>query len=97
MLTKPNSKKPHHDVDSSLTMLPLPSPVDIGSTSDDAPVTRLFLEQLFSALREDQANLKGDIAADGKDLKKDVGELDQRVNTLEQIPARRKWGTTGGS
>ncbi|KAJ1152557.1 hypothetical protein NDU88_005332 [Pleurodeles waltl] len=40
-----------------------------------APLTRALMEQLFGSLHEDFAMLKRDIAADIKDLKKEVIDL----------------------
>ncbi|KAJ1157041.1 hypothetical protein NDU88_009756 [Pleurodeles waltl] len=49
-----------------------------------APITRAFMEQLLGAFCEDFATLKQEIAAEVKDLKRDVANLGQRVDTLEQ-------------
>ncbi|KAJ1187304.1 hypothetical protein NDU88_004081 [Pleurodeles waltl] len=43
------------------------------------------MEQLFRSLREDFATLKQEKAADIKDLKREVIDLGQRVDTIEQI------------
>ncbi|KAJ1101474.1 hypothetical protein NDU88_006541 [Pleurodeles waltl] len=50
----------------------------------EAPLTRIFMEQLFGSLWEDFATLKKEIAAEVKDLKGEVVDLGQRVDTLEQ-------------
>ncbi|KAJ1161509.1 hypothetical protein NDU88_001994 [Pleurodeles waltl] len=54
------------------------------SQGDDAPVTRAFLENLFGALQEDITALKEDIAAHVKHVQRDIGDLGQRLNYLEQ-------------
>ncbi|KAJ1096594.1 hypothetical protein NDU88_001729 [Pleurodeles waltl] len=48
------------------------------------PLTRTFMEQLFKPLCEDFATVKQEIAADIKDLKREVVDLGQRVDTIEQ-------------
>ncbi|KAJ1082901.1 hypothetical protein NDU88_003062 [Pleurodeles waltl] len=59
--------------------------VDQGVRGDgEAPLTRSFMEQLFGALRGDFATLKQEIAAEVKELKREVVELGQRVDTPEQ-------------
>ncbi|KAJ1171805.1 hypothetical protein NDU88_003663 [Pleurodeles waltl] len=50
----------------------------------EGPVTRTFLEALFRELREDFAALRRDVASDVKAIKKDLGELGQRVDSLER-------------
>ncbi|KAJ1173383.1 hypothetical protein NDU88_005219 [Pleurodeles waltl] len=54
------------------------------SEDDGAPLTRAFMEQLFRSLREDFATLKQEIAADIKELKREVVDLGQHVDTIEQ-------------
>ncbi|KAJ1157230.1 hypothetical protein NDU88_009945 [Pleurodeles waltl] len=49
----------------------------------DAPVTRQFLENLFTTLRDDIAALKQELAADVKDIRRNMGELEQRIDSLE--------------
>ncbi|KAJ1098139.1 hypothetical protein NDU88_003255 [Pleurodeles waltl] len=48
----------------------------------EAPLRRTFMEQLFGSLREDFATLKWEIA---EDLRREVTDLGQHVDTLEQI------------
>ncbi|KAJ1140488.1 hypothetical protein NDU88_006840 [Pleurodeles waltl] len=60
------------------------------SEGDGAPLTRAFMEQLFGSLHEDFAMLKWDIAADIKDLKKEVIDLGQRVDSVEQTQDARE-------
>ncbi|KAJ1188427.1 hypothetical protein NDU88_005188 [Pleurodeles waltl] len=50
----------------------------------DAPVTRSFLENLFTTLRDDIAALKQELAADVKDMRHNMGEMEQRVDSLER-------------
>ncbi|KAJ1157417.1 hypothetical protein NDU88_010130 [Pleurodeles waltl] len=50
---------------------------------DTTPKTKASVEQLFSVLRQDFATLKQKIAADGKDLIREVTELGQQINTVE--------------
>ncbi|KAJ1147962.1 hypothetical protein NDU88_000803 [Pleurodeles waltl] len=55
------------------------------ATSDiDAPVTRPFLENLFTTLRDKIAALKQELAADVKDIRRNMGDLEQRVDSLER-------------
>ncbi|KAJ1209626.1 hypothetical protein NDU88_005000 [Pleurodeles waltl] len=60
------------------------------SEGDGAPLTRAFMEQLFGSLREDFATLKQEIAADIKDLKRELVDLGQRVYTIEQMHDTRE-------
>ncbi|KAJ1109632.1 hypothetical protein NDU88_006992 [Pleurodeles waltl] len=60
------------------------------SEGDEAPLSRVFMEQLFGSLREDFTTLKQEITADVKDLKREVVDLGQRVDTLEQTHDTRK-------
>ncbi|KAJ1156027.1 hypothetical protein NDU88_008752 [Pleurodeles waltl] len=48
------------------------------------------MEQLFESLREDLATLKRKIAADIKDLRREVIDLGQRVDTVEQSQYARE-------
>ncbi|KAJ1090616.1 hypothetical protein NDU88_003746 [Pleurodeles waltl] len=58
--------------------------VDLGAQKDvEAPLTRSFMEQLFGARHGDSATPKQEIAAEVKELKQEVVELGQRVDTLE--------------
>ncbi|KAJ1145866.1 hypothetical protein NDU88_012149 [Pleurodeles waltl] len=50
----------------------------------DEPVTRAFPENLFATLRDDIAALKQELAADVKDIRCNMGELEQRVDSLER-------------
>ncbi|KAJ1083080.1 hypothetical protein NDU88_003240 [Pleurodeles waltl] len=56
---------------------------------DGAPLTRAFMEQLFEPLR-DLATLKQDITADIKDLKREVLDLGQRADIVEQAQDARE-------
>ncbi|KAJ1186038.1 hypothetical protein NDU88_002823 [Pleurodeles waltl] len=47
------------------------------SVEGEAPLTRSFMEQLFRALHRDFATLKQEIAAEVKELKREVVELEQ--------------------
>ncbi|KAJ1157405.1 hypothetical protein NDU88_010118 [Pleurodeles waltl] len=60
------------------------------SEGNRAPLTRAFMEQLFRSLREDFAMLKRDIVADIKNLKLEVIEPSQRVDTVEQTQDARE-------
>ncbi|KAJ1097192.1 hypothetical protein NDU88_002318 [Pleurodeles waltl] len=55
-----------------------------GLEGEAALVTQDFLEQLFTVIREDLATLKQEIAFEVKELKRDIGELGQRVDSIEQ-------------
>ncbi|KAJ1139596.1 hypothetical protein NDU88_005965 [Pleurodeles waltl] len=50
----------------------------------DVRVTRLFLENLFTTLRDDIEALKQELAADVKDGRCNMGETEQRVDSLEK-------------
>ncbi|KAJ1202259.1 hypothetical protein NDU88_006059 [Pleurodeles waltl] len=50
----------------------------------EAPLRRTFMEQLFGSLCEDFAMLKREIAAEVKALKREVTDLGQHVDILEQ-------------
>ncbi|KAJ1153653.1 hypothetical protein NDU88_006412 [Pleurodeles waltl] len=60
----------------------------IGSSSgapiSDALVTQQFLESLFGTLRDNIAALEQELAADVKDIRRNVGELELSVDSLEQ-------------
>ncbi|KAJ1081905.1 hypothetical protein NDU88_002077 [Pleurodeles waltl] len=56
----------------------------VPSESDRAPLTRAIIEHLFRSLRNDFAPPKREIAADIKDLKREVIDLGQCVDTVEQ-------------
>ncbi|KAJ1112672.1 hypothetical protein NDU88_000933 [Pleurodeles waltl] len=49
-----------------------------------APVTRSFRENLFRKLRDDIAALKQELAAVVKDIRRNMGELEQRIDSLER-------------
>ncbi|KAJ1145072.1 hypothetical protein NDU88_011364 [Pleurodeles waltl] len=51
---------------------------------------RVFMEQLIRSLREDFATLKRETAADIKDLKREVIDLGQRVEAVEQTHDARE-------
>ncbi|KAJ1168234.1 hypothetical protein NDU88_000182 [Pleurodeles waltl] len=46
--------------------------------------SQAFLEQLFGVLRDNFATLKHEIATEVKNLRIDIGDLGQRVDSLEQ-------------
>ncbi|KAJ1187662.1 hypothetical protein NDU88_004436 [Pleurodeles waltl] len=64
----------------------------VPSEGDGVPLTGAFMEQLFGSLREDFAMMKWDIAADIKYLKKEVIDLGQRVDSVEQTQDAREEG-----
>ncbi|KAJ1114856.1 hypothetical protein NDU88_003086 [Pleurodeles waltl] len=47
--------------------------------------TRPFLESFFSMLRDDIAALKQELAADVKDFRRNMGEMEQTIDPQEQI------------
>ncbi|KAJ1132686.1 hypothetical protein NDU88_010990 [Pleurodeles waltl] len=49
----------------------------------DAPGTKPFLENPFTTLRDDIVPSKQELAADVKDIRCNMGELEQRVDSLE--------------
>ncbi|KAJ1116326.1 hypothetical protein NDU88_004541 [Pleurodeles waltl] len=56
----------------------------MGDTEEEtAPFTQAFLEQLFGVLRDDFATLKQEKATEVDDLRRDMGNLGQRVDSLE--------------
>ncbi|KAJ1108816.1 hypothetical protein NDU88_006186 [Pleurodeles waltl] len=83
MFSKQSVKRTDQSGDTALSTHRRTSPSATGS-QDDTPVIRIFLENLFSALREDLAASKCNIATEVKGMKKDIGELDQRVHALQQ-------------
>ncbi|KAJ1206706.1 hypothetical protein NDU88_002107 [Pleurodeles waltl] len=48
---------------------------------DTTPITKLCLEHLFAGLRGDIAILRQEIATTSKELKREVAELEQRMDT----------------
>ncbi|KAJ1103865.1 hypothetical protein NDU88_001286 [Pleurodeles waltl] len=68
----------------------LPEAGTPGPQEAEVPVKQAFLEHLFGVHREDLAALKQVMAADVKDIKKDFGELGQRVTALEQTGDSRE-------
>ncbi|KAJ1129998.1 hypothetical protein NDU88_008357 [Pleurodeles waltl] len=58
-------------------------PIPDATLDIDVPVTRPFLENLFTTLRDDIEALKQELAADVKDIRSNVGVLEQRVDSLE--------------
>ncbi|KAJ1157241.1 hypothetical protein NDU88_009956 [Pleurodeles waltl] len=54
------------------------------SEGGKVPLTRAFMEQLFGSLRGDFVILKQEIAADVKDLKGEVVDVGQCMDTLER-------------
>ncbi|KAJ1142630.1 hypothetical protein NDU88_008943 [Pleurodeles waltl] len=59
-------------------------------TEEEAPVTRAFLETLFSALRDDIAAPKQQIAAHVREIKIDMGDLGHRMTSVEQTNDKRE-------
>ncbi|KAJ1219163.1 hypothetical protein NDU88_006734 [Pleurodeles waltl] len=57
---------------------------------DGAPLTRSFMEQLFESLRDDLATLKQEITANIKELKREVLDLGQLLDTVEQAQDARE-------
>ncbi|KAJ1100935.1 hypothetical protein NDU88_006010 [Pleurodeles waltl] len=51
---------------------------------DNAPITLSFFEQIFGVLRDDIATLKQEIVMEVKDLKKDVNDMGQQVDSLKK-------------
>ncbi|KAJ1092553.1 hypothetical protein NDU88_005663 [Pleurodeles waltl] len=51
----------------------------------DVPVTRALLEKLFTTLRDDIAILKQELAADVKDIRCNMCDLEHRVDSLERV------------
>ncbi|KAJ1154589.1 hypothetical protein NDU88_007335 [Pleurodeles waltl] len=51
----------------------------------NAPVTRSFLESLFTMLRDDLVALKQELVVNVRDIRCNVGKLEQRVDSLEQV------------
>ncbi|KAJ1135996.1 hypothetical protein NDU88_002423 [Pleurodeles waltl] len=62
----------------------------VSSEGDGAPLMRAFMEQLFESLHDDLSTLKREIAADIKDLKREMIDLGQRVDTVEQAHDARE-------
>ncbi|KAJ1187255.1 hypothetical protein NDU88_004033 [Pleurodeles waltl] len=83
MFNKPHAKKSDQITEATTTALPPPTPPsDEPQEEDNASVTQSFLENLFSALRDELAILKWDIAADIKDLKKNFSKLGYVMTNL---------------
>ncbi|KAJ1205517.1 hypothetical protein NDU88_000951 [Pleurodeles waltl] len=63
---------------------------------DTTPITKSYLEHLFGGLRGDIAILKQEIATTSKDLKREVAELEQRMDTVNAPMTHRQknWTTT---
>ncbi|KAJ1144320.1 hypothetical protein NDU88_010620 [Pleurodeles waltl] len=55
-----------------------------GARRDDVLITRSFLEGLFGAFQWDITTFKQDLEAEVKDIWRDMGDLGQRVNSLER-------------
>ncbi|KAJ1134831.1 hypothetical protein NDU88_001277 [Pleurodeles waltl] len=60
------------------------------SESDNSPITKAFLEQLFGVLRGDFATLKQEIATEVKDLRRDIGDLGHQMDLLERTHDTRE-------
>ncbi|KAJ1119388.1 hypothetical protein NDU88_007574 [Pleurodeles waltl] len=56
----------------------------VRSEGKKALLTRMFMEQLCGSLHEDFATLKQEVAAEVKDLKREVVGLGQRMDMLER-------------
>ncbi|KAJ1109035.1 hypothetical protein NDU88_006404 [Pleurodeles waltl] len=53
-------------------------------------VTCTFLETVFRTLREDTEALKREMASDVKDIKKELGDMGQRMDSLERSVDQRE-------
>ncbi|KAJ1143374.1 hypothetical protein NDU88_009683 [Pleurodeles waltl] len=51
----------------------------------DALVTTSSLENLFTTLRDDIVSLKQELAADVKDIRRNMGELEHSIDSLEGV------------
>ncbi|KAJ1112913.1 hypothetical protein NDU88_001174 [Pleurodeles waltl] len=56
----------------------------------EGPVTRSFLEALFTSLKEDLQVVKKDLSADLKEVRSNVEELDDRVSAVEDSETGRE-------
>ena len=56
-----------------------------GGTPKEEPVTRAFMEELFTSLREDILVFKGEMIKDLKNMQSDVTDIGNRVSTLETL------------
>ncbi|KAJ1101269.1 hypothetical protein NDU88_006341 [Pleurodeles waltl] len=61
-----------------------PDATTVDPLNEGAPVTCTFLETLFGDLRDDTVAPKQGKVPDFKDIKKELGELSQRIVTLKQ-------------
>lgn len=65
------------------------SEVDKGESSDTL-VTKTFMIELFSAIKEDIQELRSQLASDLKEVRRDVDNLGDRVATLEEHDIHRE-------
>lgn len=65
------------------TQAPQNPTISTREAPSEEPVTRAFLETLFASLREDLQEVKRDLTAEIKDIRKDVDDIGGRVATLE--------------
>ncbi|KAJ1186546.1 hypothetical protein NDU88_003327 [Pleurodeles waltl] len=84
MLSKPQAKKSDQLPDTQTPSSPQESDVDSGALASEEAVARTFLEKLFGALRYNIAALRRDVAADVRGLQKEIGEVGQCLDMLEQ-------------
>ncbi|KAJ1145613.1 hypothetical protein NDU88_011899 [Pleurodeles waltl] len=78
---------------------PPDDPAAEGPHSEEASITRAFLEHLFGVLCNGFATLRQDIASEVKDLQCELVDLGHSVNSLEQThdSGRRKWTGTAAN
>ncbi|KAJ1209836.1 hypothetical protein NDU88_005208 [Pleurodeles waltl] len=55
----------------------------------DEQVTRVFFERLFTTLRDNIAIFKEELAADVKDIRHNMSDLEQRVDSPERVHDNR--------
>ncbi|KAJ1130661.1 hypothetical protein NDU88_009011 [Pleurodeles waltl] len=90
LLTKPLKKS--DQAGDGCTEAPAPDTAATRCTQDeDAPITQTFLENFFSILWDDIAALIQELAAGVKDIRRKMGELEHRVDSLEQS----RWSRNG--
>lgn len=49
----------------------------------ETPITRAFMESLFSSLRNDFLSLKEEVAGEVREIRRDVEDLGERVEAIE--------------
>ncbi|KAJ1096149.1 hypothetical protein NDU88_001293 [Pleurodeles waltl] len=58
--------------------------------AEEVPVTRCFIETLFIALQDDITAMKQEVTRDTKDIRSELHEVGQRVDTLERAGNARE-------